>query len=224
MKILLVEDQKNMAYAIEEILRKNKYIVDLAFSGDIGLDQALNFEYDLIILDIMLPEVNGLEILKAVRAKNINTPILMLTAKSEVSDKVKGLDLGADDYLAKPFLSEELLARIRALLRRGTDINLDAEYSFKGITLDMNKLELKSKNKCYSLTVKEAQLMQLFISKPEIVVAKDTIINKLWSLDKVVIDNNVEVYISFLRKKLATITDKVKIKTVKGLGYKLISE
>ncbi len=224
MKLLLVEDQKHMAYAIGEILKKNKYIVDLAFDGEEAIEFGLSCIYDAIILDVMIPYKDGYEVLKTLRNNNINTPIIMLTAKSEVLDKVKGLDLGADDYLSKPFETEELLARIRSITRRVGDVPVEKDIFFENIYLDKNNLKIKCDNKEYVLTLKEFQLLELFINKPNIVISKEMIINKLWSYDKVIIDNNVEVYISFLRKKMDNLNTDVKIKTIRGLGYKLTGD
>ncbi len=224
MKVLLVEDQKYMAYAIEEILRKNKYVVDMVFDGHDGLEFSLNNNYDVILLDIMLPNVNGLEILENIRKRNISTPIIMLTAKGEIEDRIVGLDLGADDYLAKPFDTSELLARIRAVTRRNKDITNKNELTFSNIVFDTSTFLLSDGVNSYTLTVKEAKLMEMFLKKPNVIVAKETIINKLWSFDQVVIDNNVEVYISFLRKKLGFLNTSVSIKTIRGIGYKLVGE
>ncbi len=224
MKLLLVEDQKHMAYAIEGILKKNKYIIDLAFDGVEGLDFGMNNIYDAIILDIMLPYKDGFEVLKTLRENNITTPIIMLTAKSDVEDKVKGLNLGADDYLPKPFDTDELLARIKSITRRGKVIEKSNELNYKEIFLNMDELKIRCREKEYILTLKEAQLLEMFLKKPNIPISKDTIINKIWSYDKIVIDNNVEVYISFLRKKLLSLDSSVKIKTMRGLGYKLVGD
>ncbi len=224
MKVLIVEDHKNMATAIGQILKKNKYVVDLAFDGESGLSYALSDSYDVIILDVMLPYLDGYTILRKIREENILTPVLMLTAKIETEDKVKGLDLGADDYLAKPFETEELLARLRAITRRkGTIIKKEA-LTFNNLLLNMDDLLVTCKDKSFILTVKEATLLELFIKKPNTIISKDTIINKLWSFDKVVIDNNVEVYISFLRKKLEVLDKNIKIKTIRGMGYKLVGD
>ncbi len=222
MKLLVIEDQKHMLEAICEILKKNKFIIDSSTDGLEGYYLALENTYDLIILDIMLPNMNGYEILKKLRLNNINTKILMLTAKTEVEDIVKGLDLGADDYLVKPFDTKELLARITAITRRSDEI-IKNKNTYLDITLDFDNLELICNNNKIILTLKEAQLLQLLITKNN-TVNKEVIINKLWSYEKVVIDNNVEVYISFLRKKLKYLNSRVEIKTIRGLGYKLVGD
>ncbi len=223
MKVLLVEDHKHMAYAIEQILKKNKYIVDITFDGRSGLEFALENEYDVIILDVMLPFLDGFEVLKELRKEKKEVPVLMLTAKSEVVDKVKGLDWGADDYLPKPFEIDELLARIRSITRRQGTIK-DANLKYSNIEIDKNDMKLICENKKIDLTLKEYQLLEMFMQKPNIAISKDTIINKIWSYDKVVIDNNIEVYISFLRKKLSSFDTSVKIKTIRGLGYKITGD
>ncbi len=224
MKLLLVEDQKYMAYAIEEILRKHKYVVDLAFDGEVAVDYISKCEYDVIVLDIMLPKINGFEIMKIIRDKRISTPVIMLTAKSDIEDKVKGLDLGADDYLSKPFETVELLARIRAITRRGTVIEDANILCVNNLTFNLDTLDISDGSNKFTLTAKEAKLLEMFLKKPNVIIAKETIINKLWSFDQVVIDNNVEVYISFLRKKLDALDTSVSIKTVRGIGYKLMGD
>ncbi len=224
MKLLLVEDQKNMAQAIEYVLKKNKYLADVAHDGEEGLEYALVGIYDVIILDVMLPKLNGFEIVKKLREKNINTPIIMLTAKSDVEDKVKGLDNGADDYLTKPFEMEELIARIKAISRRKGEIKEEAEFKYEKIIYNKEKMSIECGDKLYTLTIKEAKLFELLLEKPDKIITKEIIISKLWTFDKVIIDNNVEVYISFLRKKLESFNTNVKIKTIRGLGYMLVGE
>ncbi len=224
MKLLIIEDQKHMAYALEEILKKNKYSVDLAFDGIDGYEYAKKNIYDVIVLDVMLPGIDGFTILKKLREIKINTPIIMLTAKAEVENKVHGLNLGADDYLAKPFETTELLARLNAITRRKGSIKDNYNIKFNDLILDINNLKLKHNEKSFDLTVKECQILELFFNKPNIIISKDTIINKIWSIDKIVIDNNVEVYISFLRKKLKSMNLNIKINTIRGIGYKLVGE
>ncbi len=217
MRILLMEDQKHMAYAIEHVLNKNKYTVDVVFDGEEGLNYALTNVYDVLILDVMVPKLNGFELIKKLRDKKIQTPIIFLTAKSEVEDKINGLDLGGDDYITKPFEMEELMARIRCVARRKGNINEMFEFKYKDIKYDKESLILSSNDKSYTLTVKEAKLI-------EKIITKEFIISKLWNFDKVVIDNNIEVYISFLRKKIEILNSKVKIKTIRGIGYMLVGE
>ena len=204
MRILVVEDEIGLAEAIGAVLRKEKYEVDISNDGQSGLENALTDVYDCIILDIMLPKMNGLDVLTYLRVKNIETPILLLTAKSEVDDRIKGLDCGADDYLTKPFSMGELLARIRAMLRR-KGIFTDINPKFLDITLDMKRGELICNENSVLLGRKEFQMMELLISNAGKIVTKEMFVKKIWGYDDDSEYNNVEVYISFLRKKLALI-------------------
>lgn len=224
MRILLVEDEKYMAQALEQVLQKNNYTVDLAYDGEYGLDCSLSGIYDVIVLDIMLPKMNGLEVLKSLRNERINTPVLLLTAKSETQDKVKGLDLGADDYLVKPFKTEELLARLRALTRRKEMIVLNNALIYNDIELNHNSLVLYCGKKEFKLTLKESQILELLISMKEMFVFKNSIIEKVWGFDGEAEDSHVEVYISFLRKKLRALKSTTTIKTIRGVGYSLQKE
>lgn len=219
MRLLLVEDEKNMAQAIAKVLEKNNYTVDLAHDGEYGLDCILSGIYDVVILDIMLPKINGLDILKEVRNQKITVPILLLTAKGELEDKVKGLDLGADDYLPKPFMTDELLARLRALSRRKGAFTHDNTHSFGDIILNPNTLNVYSGKKSFNLTLKESQILDMLIEARGNVISKNAIIEKAWGYDSEAEDSHVEVYISFLRKKLKSLSSQTTIKTVRGLGY-----
>lgn len=219
MRILIVEDEVHLAEALTQILRKNNYIVDAINDGSKGLDNALSGIYDLIILDIMLPEMDGITVLKNIRKEGISTPVILLTAKGEISDKVKGLDSGADDYLAKPFATEELLARIRAALRRRGEVLPDNNLKFGDIELNTSALKLCKGDKEIKLILKECQLLELLILRKSSVTPKELVIEKLWGFDSDAEHNNVEVYISFLRKKLASLNSKVCINTVRGVGY-----
>lgn len=222
MRILLVEDKLAISRAVAAILQKNNYIVDVADNGADGLALALDDIYDLIILDIMLPRMNGLEVLKAFRKENKTTPVIILTARGEVSDKIIGLDCGADDYLAKPFDSEELLARIRATVRRkGEIVATDSTSIFGDIKLNTQTLQLSSSGDCITITLKESQLLEYLIDNHNLVLSKEKIIEKIWNYDSEAVDNHVEVYISFLRKKLRYINAGVSILTIRGVGYKL---
>ncbi len=218
MRILLVEDEKNLSQAIEYILKKNKYIVDAVFNGEDGLDYALSNIYDLIILDIMMPKLDGIQVLKSIRQEKISTPVLFLTAKSTLEDKVIGLDTGADDYLTKPFEIDELLARIRAMLRRKGEL-LEDNITFKDIKLNNSNYTLYCDKNSVQLPLKEFNIMKIFINNPQNVITKEYLIEKVWGFDSDTDYNNVEVYISFLRKKLLTIGSKVEIKTARGVGY-----
>ncbi len=221
MNILLVEDEKNLSDALVHILKKEKYSVDAVYDGQSGLDYGMTGRYDVILLDIMLPKMNGYDVLSKLREEKIATPVLLLTARNQTSDKVKGLDLGADDYLAKPFSTGELLARIRALLRRKTDTIITNEKTFLDLTLNVSNFEMTCGDKKIKVSLKESEIMQYFLSRPNFVVTKDELIIKLWGYDSDVEYNNIEVYISFLRKKLAFLCSKVVISTVRGVGYKL---
>ncbi|WP_291579585.1 response regulator transcription factor [Clostridium sp. UBA6640] len=221
MRILMVEDEKYMAEAIEQVLKKNNYSVDLAFDGEYGLDCGLSGIYDIIILDIMLPKMDGIGVLKELRKNGIEVPVILLTAKGETEDKVIGLDSGADDYLAKPFKTEELMARLRALSRRKNELIKDNILQYVDIELNPLTLTLSCGSKEFKLTLKECQLLELLIKRKYIIISKDSIIEKLWGYETCAEDNNVEVYISFLRKKLSRIKSQVIIQTVRGAGYVL---
>ncbi len=221
MRILIVEDEEQLSEALGAILEKHNYIVDRVFNGEDGLDYILSDIYDLVILDIMLPLMNGLDVLKKARKEGIECPIILLTAKGEVSDKVEGLDCGADDYLPKPFYTEELLARIRALSRRKGEVTNENELSFGDITLNIGTLELSTSLNSVKLTAKEFGLLELLINRNGSVINKDDIINKLWGFESEAEHNNVEVYISFLRRKLTFLKSKVTIKAIRNMGYLL---
>ncbi|MCT8975052.1 response regulator transcription factor [Clostridium sp. CX1] len=223
MRILIVEDELPLAEALAQILRKNNYTVDAVNDGESGLDNALSGIYDLIILDIMLPKMDGISILKNIRKEEISTPVILLTARGEISDKVVGLDSGADDYLAKPFASEELLARIRAISRRKGEVQQDNTLKFGDLQLNTSTLKLTKDSKEIKLILKEAQLLELLITRKNLVSPKELIIEKLWGFDSEVEHNHVEVYISFLRKKLTYLKSKTTINTVRGVGYILES-
>lgn len=221
MKLLLVEDEKQLSEALTQILKKNKYLVDAVFNGEDGLDYALTDIYDVIILDIMIPKLNGLEVLKKIREEDISTPVILLTAKGQVSDKVRGLDLGADDYLPKPFEPEELLARLRALCRRKGEIINDNILSFLDFSLNLSTYILESKSGNVRLALKEIEILKYFLLRPQKVVNKEELITKVWGFESEAENNNIEVYISFIRKKLQYVGSEAKISTIRGVGYKL---
>ena len=221
MKLLLVEDEKQLSEALSQILINNKYSVDVIYDGENGLEYALTDIYDVIILDIMLPKLNGLEILRRLRRENISTPVLLLTAKDSVDDKVIGLDLGADDYLPKPFDPKELLARLRAISRRKGEVISDNLLTFGDISLNLSNYDLSCRDNTITLTQKEFEILNYFMQRPKSIVSKDDLITKLWGFDSDVEYNNIEVYISFLRKKLIFINSSVKITTIRRAGYKL---
>lgn len=220
MNILVVEDEKRLADSLCEIFRSQKYSCDVVYNGEEGFAYGSSGIYDVIVLDIMLPLMNGFEVLKNLRAKNINTPIILLTARDEVRDKVKGLDYGADDYMTKPFSKDELLARIRALSRRTGDVIID-EMSYGDLTLDLNGYTLSCNDKMLHIGHKEFEIMKMLLSNPTQIFSKDDFITKVWGYLSDAEDNNVEVYISFIRKKLQFLKSKVCITTVRKIGYHL---
>lgn len=222
MRILLVEDEKRMAQALCEILRLENYDVDHFVNGNDGLTAIESNVYDIVILDVMLPGMNGFEIAKAARSKGILTPMLMLTAKSDLDDKVTGLDSGADDYLTKPFMTKELLARIRALGRRrlGT---ADGILTFGDISLDTCSfiLTCTSNGQSVRLSEKEYHILEYLISNSGQILTREQLSVKIWGYESDAEYNNVEVYMSFTRKKLSFIEAKTEIKAVRGIGYEL---
>lgn len=221
MKLLLIEDEKELSEALFQILTKNKYSVDAVYDGEDGLDYALTGIYDVIILDIMLPKLDGLNLLKKIRKEGILTPVIMLTAKSQIEDRVVGLDLGADDYLTKPFAVEELLARLRSITRRKGNVINDNILTYGDIRLNINTYDLDVNDESIRLTLKEFEIIKYFMERPKCVVSKDDLITKLWGFDSEVEYNNIEVYISFIRKKLSYLNSKVNIVTIRGVGYRM---
>ncbi len=222
MRILLVEDEKRMAQALCEILRIEKYEIDHYSNGLDGLSAIESNIYDIAILDVMLPGMNGYEIAKKARGKGITTPILMLTAKAELDDKVIGLDSGADDYLTKPFMTKELLARLRALARR-TLGTTDGVLSYADITLDTSSFTLSciTNGQSVRLSEKEYRILEYLITNSGQILTREQLAVKIWGFESDAEYNNVEVYMSFTRKKLAFIEAKTEIKAVRGVGYEL---
>jgi DNA-binding response OmpR family regulator len=222
MRILIIEDDHKIANAIKKGLEQESYAVDVSFDGQDGLGSALALEYDLIILDRMLPEVDGIQICRAIRDQSKKTPILMLTAKDKIHDRVEGLNAGADDYLIKPFAFEELLARIRALFRRPQET---AEDPLKIADLELNRLtmEVKRQSKLVGLSAKEFGLLEYLMRNKNRILTKDNIISHVWDFDADILPNTVEVYIGYLRNKI----DKPfknsppLIHTIRGFGYKI---
>lgn len=219
MRILYVEDEKYLAEAVIHLLKKEKINVDWAADGEEGLELALKPNYDVIVLDIMLPKLSGLDILQTVRGRGIKTPIIMLSALNEVEDKIKGLDYGADDYLAKPFKTAELIARLRALVRRPALAEVE-KLEYEDLKLDLTNRTLNGTE----LTDKEAGIMEMLMKTPGSAITKEQILAHVWGLDSEFEENYVEVYISYLRKKLKSLKSKVQIKTIRNLGYKLCLE
>ena len=222
MRILLVEDEKRMAQALCEILRLEKYEVDHYENGEDGLAAILTNIYDVVILDVMLPKMNGFDVVKSVRKNGNTTPILMLTAKAELDDKVKGLDNGADDYLTKPFMTKELLARLRALGRRGFGTT-DDTLCFGDITLDTSTFNLfcTTSGQSVRLGEKEYRILEYMIANNGQILTREQLAVKIWGFENEAEYNNVEVYMSFTRKKLKFIEAKTEIKAVRGIGYEL---
>lgn len=222
MRILLVEDEKRMAQALCEILRRERYDVDHCDNGNDGLTAIESNIYDIVILDVMLPGMNGYEITRKVRSKGINTPILMLTAKVEIDDKVAGLDSGADDYITKPFMTKELLARLRALIRRNQN-NSDGILTYGDISLDTNSLMLSciSNGQNVRLSEKEYKILEYLIINSTQILTREQLAMKIWGFESDSEYNNVEVYISFTRRKLSFVGAKTEIKAVRGIGYEL---
>lgn len=219
MRILFIEDEVKITDALQELCKIQNIDCDVANDGEEGLLFALNPIYDVIVLDIMLPLKSGLEILKEMREQNISTPVLMLTAKGTVDDKVKGLDLGADDYLIKPFSAKELFARIRALSRR-PDHEIKGEIiAFEDVSFNTKKNMMLTGDKEYKLSVKEAKILEMLLKRPNQVFTREQILDRVWGFDKEVNENNIEIYVHNLRKKLAD--TQVKIDTIRGVGYTL---
>ena len=219
MRILYVEDEKYLAEAVIHLLKKEKINVDWAADGEEGLELALKSNYDVIVLDIMLPKLSGLDILQTVRGRGIKTPIIMLSALNEVEDKIKGLDYGADDYLAKPFKTAELIARLRALVRRPALAEVE-KLEYEDLKLDLTNRTLNGTE----LTDKEAGIMEMLMRTPGSAITKEQILAHVWGLDSEFEENYVEVYVSYLRKKLKSLESNAQIKTIRNLGYKLCLE
>lgn len=221
MRLLLVEDEVRLSQALVEILQKNHYGVDAVYTGSEGLKYAQSGIYDAIILDVMIPELSGWEILKKIREEKNNVPVLMLTARDEMEDKIYGLDLGADDYMTKPFNTDELLARIKALTRRRGEVKENC-LEFGDLLFDKDKCEISKKGgECIKISLKEFQILDLLFDNPGQIIDKERIISKIWGGDSDAEYNNVEVYISFLRKKMETLKINTKIRTARGIGYSL---
>ncbi len=217
MRILYVEDEKILAEAVIHLLKKEKIMVDWAEDGETGLDLALRPNYDAIVLDIMLPKLSGIDILKKIRNRGVKTPVIMLSALNEVEDKIRGLEYGADDYLAKPFKTAELIARLNALVRRPPMVEAKI-INFEDLKLDLSNRTLNG----FELTDKEAGIFEMLIKTPGSAITKEQILAHVWGAGTEFEENYVEVYVSYLRKKLKEINSKVEIKTIRGLGYKLV--
>ncbi|MBQ9069590.1 MAG: response regulator transcription factor [Eggerthellaceae bacterium] len=220
MYVLIVEDDVRLADAVSQILCNNNYRVDVVHDGVDGLSYAETGSYDVIVLDVMLPKMNGFEVVAELRRRKVPTPVLMLTARDALGDKVGGLDSGADDYMTKPFAPAELMARLRSLTRRQGEVVFETA-EFGDIKLDLDSCDLICNEKSIHLGFKEFSITKLLIANAGRVVSKETIIEKVWGYDSEVEDNNVEAYISFLRKKLDFVGSTVRIVTLRKVGYRL---
>ncbi len=220
MKLLLAEDEAAMSEAVKDVLEYHKYQVDAVYDGREALDYIRGASYDGIILDIMMPRMDGLEVLRTIRAEGVHTPVLLLTARAEVEDRIRGLDLGADDYLPKPFAMGELLARIRAMLRRREDLKPDV-HSFADLTLDPATGLLACGDRNVTLTGLEYRLMETLLLNHGICLSTDDLLEKVWGYDSDAETGSVWVYISYLRKRLQTVGSRVKITARRGIGYTL---
>ena len=218
MKILIIEDEYNLADAEASMLRTKKYDVTIKTDGEEGLDEALSGIYDLIILDVMLPHINGFEILKELRNEKIESKIIMLTAKTSIDDKMKGFNQGADDYLTKPFHMDELLARVNLQLRKGNNTNPD-EIKYNDIILNIKSMELSKGDKKVKIIGKEFQLLEFLINNNNQVIDKEQLFTKIWGFDAECDINSLEAYISFIRKKLKLIGSNVNVKAIRNMGY-----
>ena len=220
MRILIVEDETRLAETLRQLMEDQRYQADMVGEGADGVDYGLTGQYDLIILDVMLPKVDGFEVARRLRSAHISTPILMLTARDDISDKIGGLDCGADDYMTKPFDSGELMARVRALTRRQGEVLGDV-LKVGDLSLECSSRLLRVGERSVRLGFKEFEVMRLLMVNSRAEVSKETLIAKIWGLDSEAEDNNVEVYISFLRKKLAYLGSRIAISTVRKVGYYL---
>ena len=221
MNILIIEDEYSLEDAIEETLKNEKFNVCIKTDGEDGEDEALTENYDLILLDVMLPKKNGFDILRYLRQEKIKTPIIMLTAKSEIDDKLNGLEHGADDYITKPFSMRELMARIKAVLKRTNNIEDTELLEFEDLSLDLKNAKLKCKDNEIQISGKELELLEQLLLNKNQILSRESLLERIWGYDSEAEYNNVEVYITFIRRKLKLIESKVNIKAVRGIGYKL---
>ena len=221
MNILIIEDEYSLADAVAETLKNENFNVCIKTNGEDGEDEALTENYDLILLDVMLPKKNGFEILRYLRRGKIKTPVIMLTAKSEIDDKLNGLEHGADDYITKPFSMRELLARVKAVLKRTKNIEDTELLEFKDLSLDLKNAKLKCKDNEIQISGKELELLEQLLLNKNQILSRESLLERIWGYDSEAEYNNVEVYITFIRRKLKLIESKVNIKAVRGIGYKL---
>lgn len=219
MRVLVIEDETRLAATLQDLLELSGYTADVRHDGESGLDDALTGIYDVILLDVMLPRLDGFSVLRRLREAGNATPVLMLTARSETADKEEGLDQGADYYLTKPFDPKELLACVRALARRQPELRNPDSLEFGGVRLDKSSFTLSCGGRSVRLSRKEFDICELLMRNRNLVLAKESLLLKIWGYESDAEDNNVEVYISFLRKKLAHIHAKVRIRTIRMVGY-----
>lgn len=219
MRVLIVEDEVKITQALKFLFSKQKIDLDIANDGEEGMLLSKKDIYDVIILDIMLPGINGIEILKNIRKSGNNTPVIMLTAKDTVDDRVFGLETGADDYLVKPFATKELIARVKALARRKHTDFIGEIYEFEDVKYDVKNYMLYVNNIEYKIPLKEAMLMEMLIKKPKQVFTREQIIDRIWGLESDVLESNIEIYVHHLRRRLEN--TNAKIETVRGVGYML---
>ncbi len=224
MKILIIEDEYSLADAISETLQKEKFGVNIITNGEDGENEALTNIYDLILLDVMLPKKDGFEILANLRKEKVDIPVIMLTAKSEISDKLNGLENGADDYITKPFHMRELIARVKVILKRKTNIQDTNVLEYSDLKLDLVTCKMSVNGSEITINGKELDLLEILLVNKNQIVNREILANKIWGYNSETEYNNVEVYVSFLRKKLKLLKSKVKIKAVRGIGYKLEDE
>lgn len=220
MRILIVEDEKRLAMTLKDLLSQSGYQADMAFSGTDGLELARSGIYDALILDVMLPELNGFQVLQSLRLSGSTVPVLMLTARSDLSDRVLGLDSGADYYLTKPFENQELLACLRTILRRQTAIIPDL-LEFGDLTLNPSSSQLTCRGKSVTLSSKELEMMTILFKNTGCFISKETLLLKIWGYDSSANANNVEAYVSFIRKKLSLLQSQVSLRVARNIGYKL---
>ena len=221
MKVLIIEDEYSLADAISETLNKEGFSVKVETDGEKGEDEAIANVYDIILLDVMLPHKDGFSILKELRREKIETPVIMLTAKSEIYDKLNGLENGADDYITTPFHMKELVARIKVILKRNSDLDDTDNMKFGDLTLDLKTGKMKANQNEIAINGKELELLESLLLNKNQIMSRETLANKIWGYDSDAEYNNVEVYVSFLRKKLKILQSNVMIKAVRGIGYKL---
>ena len=219
MRVLVIEDEVRLAATLQDLLELNGYTADVRHDGEAGLDEALTGIYDVIILDVMLPKMDGFTVLQRLRASGSAVPVLMLTARSELSDRVEGLDRGADYYLTKPFEPRELMACVRALTRRQPELRNTDVLTCADLSLDKSSFTLSCAERSVRLSRKEFDMMELFMLNQKQVITKETLLVKIWGYESDAEDNNVEVYVSFLRRKLAHLRSQVSIRTIRMVGY-----